>query len=1131
MVWLTVFIVVPIYVLGLFSLAWWSDRRPARRSPRMRAAVTGLSIAVCIGPWSYFSSIGAAARNGLGFMLIYLGAVLAVLLFFPVMRRIAEIVKRENIVSVADFLSARYGKSRPVGVLSALLALFCSIPFLAQQLRGLALAWSSMQGGGDSGTVMFVLAAVLASFVMLFAIRRTTLTEHNRGLVRVVAAESILQLGVLVLVAGLGAAAVLRLHPGWEWTAHLGAMEQMPPVIALATNPLIGIAVLLCGPRLFYIAFVQSEEVSDLVHGRFVLAFYLVASCVVVVPIALAGLMLYGVNGGVLYVVRLSHYLGGGTLSALAFLGAFSCSAAPLTIEAAALAIIVSNELVLPVLSYIRRRGDVGTDVERLIVLVRAAAVCVLLALAWVYADNIRDGTPLGTLGLVNASGVAQFLPALLGGLYWRRGHAMGAIAGLVGGFAVWFLTIDAPQVLHSFEPAGGLFNLVNPAAIRPLLQPIWISLFFNTVLYVAGSLLARPRLIDRVQASNFVDGRVQTGTGNRDEERHGTVGGLKSLVAQFLGRSAAAKVFAELDRGAPAGLSDRDGVSARLAVAAERVLAGAVGATMARQVIGWYLSKDRLDNADIIRFLDDAAEAVQFNRELLQATLDHVEQGIYVVDRRGKMIAWNRRYIEHFHFPPGFVHIGQPVGEAIRASFVATGQGEAEIKAHVNLRLAHIRHGIAVEFERTDRDGRILKISGSPMPDDRYVTTYTDITELRRSALALQQVNEQLEHRVDERTRALTAANAQLAEAKAVAERATHSQARFLAAASHDLLQPLQAARLFIGTILEDPKSIAAESRELLRHADLSIESADRLLAALLNLSRLEVGGIRPGVQPVAVKDLLTGLAREFDRTAAEKGLKLRIVPSRAWVLSDSDLLRSVLQNLIGNAVRYTQSGSVLVGCRRDGGALRFEVRDSGPGIPEGALDTIFKEFQRLPAGAAAGQGVGLGLSIAERICKLLGHHLTVRSRLGEGSVFSVTVPRAAAPAARTVAASRGRFRPGLRILCVENELAVLRSLEGLLVKFGAQVSTATSLTEALALDGSWDILLADYQLGPDGNGLEVIQAIGGRAGMAALLTANATEALIEEAADLNIEMIKKPVSPAFLRGFLARADRMALS
>ena len=1112
------------YVLGFFALAWWSERSLSTELPRMGPLVCGLSMAVYTSSSIYFSVIGTSARTGTASLMPYLGPVLVFAFLFPLVLRIAKIVKRENIVSIADFLSSRYGKSRSLATLVATLAVIASIPFLAQQLRGMSMALSAVTQVQNSGLVALALTLVLAGFVILFGARHPTLTEHNRGLMRVVALESLLKLLMLATVAVVSIAILASSFGDTGLPARLAAFVKPPRLDgASAITILAGAAGILCAPRQFYTSFVQLEKISDLKKGRWILLAYLVAVTLLVIPIAMAGTAMFQGQGADMYVLKISRQFGGPWLAIPVLLGAFSAIAAPIMVETLALSGMISNELILPVFARTRQE-QAGVNIGNAVVNFRRATICALLLLVWLYATLMKPGVSLGSMGFATTIGILQFLPILIGGLYWRRGHAAGAIAGLCGGFFVWFFVYAAPQFLGDF----GAANLLGIARPRGGTSNVLVSLAVNISLYVIVSLAVKPRLIDRLQASAFIDPPSDASLPDRKLELRGTVRDLKALVEQFLGREAATRAFENMEKSGAAPLKDKDSLDFAVVRAVERILAGAIGASLARRVIGWQLANSRWEATDILRVLDDAAEAVQFNRELLQTTLDHVGQGICVFDRSGRLTAWNRRYVDLLGFAPGFISLNQPISEIMRLG--PTRQTPEEIEAQINMWLTQIRLGIPHDSERKIPGGPILKIIGSPMPGGRYVVSYTDVTELRQTASDLRLANERLEDHVRERTSALTIANAHLAEAMAKAESSTRSQSRFLAAASHDLVQPLQAARLFIGTVLEDRPREDLEMCERLRHADLSIESADRLLRALLNLSRLEVGGIKPDVQAVNARELLDGLLREFERVAAERGLTLRaMVSPDVWVLSDPDLLRSVLQNLIGNAIRYTRKGGVIVACRRDVNGVRFEVRDSGPGIPEDALVAIFKEFVRLPDSLSAGPGAGLGLSIAERICKLLGHPLTVRSRVGQGSTFSVSVPRAAGRTATQEVAATGTLPRGLEVLYVDNEDSVLQGMKALLTKFGAHVSTATCMQEALELNGSWDILLADYHLEQDGNGLDLLEAMQNRARVLALITANPDEAMIERAADLNIEIIRKPVSPLFLRTFLARSVHAA--
>ncbi|MEI9963430.1 MAG: PAS-domain containing protein [Caulobacteraceae bacterium] len=552
------------------------------------------------------------------------------------------------------------------------------------------------------------------------------------------------------------------------------------------------------------------------------------------------------------------------------------------------------------------------------------------MILAYLYFLTLRPDARLGQLGFISVAASAQLVPSLVGAVFWRRGHARGAIWGLVTGMTVWLTVIVAPEYLdYDVLPAMQALHWRVSFEVGVLL-----SLGLNTVVYVALSMLAKPGLTDRIQALAFMN-LERPLVPAAQAPLFGTLGDLRVLLEQFLGREDGHRAFVALNRERRRKGKDSDPVDPQTARAVERMLAGAIGASSARGVISLTLAHAGRDPADVSEILDQAAQAVHFRRELLHATLESLDQGIVVVDRELRLVAWNNRYLSLFELAPAMVFIGQSFEEIVRHSAANGGEAASEIERIVKDRLDPIVRREAQMRERDWPNGLTLKIVGAPIANGDYVISFTDVSELKSAARALAQANDQLEQRVAARTSELTAANAELAEAKAQAERMTNSQARFVAAASHDLLQPLHAARLFLGAANED---LAAwpEIRDLLAKADLSIDAADRMLRALLNLSRLEVHGVQPEFKAVDITLVLDALRREFEPTARERRLRFRVLAGKSWVRSDPDLLRSVLQNLIGNAVRYTPTGgTVLVCCRHAGDDLRIEIRDSGPASP----------------------------------------------------------------------------------------------------------------------------------------------------------------------------------------------------
>jgi signal transduction histidine kinase/CheY-like chemotaxis protein len=418
-------------------------------------------------------------------------------------------------------------------------------------------------------------------------------------------------------------------------------------------------------------------------------------------------------------------------------------------------------------------------------------------------------------------------------------------------------------------------------------------------------------------------------------------------------------------------------------------------------------------------------------------------------------------------------------------------------------------------------------------------VTTFTDITPSVEAAEALERANESLERRVRERTTELTRLNAELARAKANADEANISKTRFLAAASHDILQPLNAARLYVTSLVERQGS--GEDARLVANVDASLDAVEEIFGALLDISRLDTGAMKPEIVAFRIDELMRQLEVEFAPLAREKDLQLVFVLSSATVRSDRRLLRRLLQNLVSNAIKYTPSGRVLVGCRRRRNRLRIDVYDTGLGIPKSQTKAIFREFHRLTQGAKVARGLGLGLSIVERIGRVLDHKIDLQSRVGEGSRFSVEMPLSSAAASVRLATPPLRVDPGqlegMAVLCVDNDSQILDGMETLLGGWGCRVLNATNLASASAAIAEAKIglsgVLVDYHL-DDGNGIDAIVELRRRFGAdlpAILITADRSPRVRDEARARDVPMLNKPIKPAALRALLAqwRIQRVA--
>jgi signal transduction histidine kinase len=611
-------------------------------------------------------------------------------------------------------------------------------------------------------------------------------------------------------------------------------------------------------------------------------------------------------------------------------------------------------------------------------------------------------------------------------------------------------------------------------------------------------------------------------------------VADLRTIAERIVGERSSQRAFDEYAerRGKP--LQAGEAADRALIQYTERLLAAAVGAASARRILMGALSGSGLDIAEAMALMDEASQELRFNRELLSTTLENVSQGISVIDATMRVVAWNRRYLELFDYPDGMVYVGVPVADLIRWNAEHGDCGPGEVEAHVAKRIGHMHAGSPHVFQRIRPDGSVIEMRGRALPGGGYVTTYTDVTAYKHAEQALIEANENLEQRVDQRTAELSEALNSAARARRDAEMANASKTRFLAAASHDLLQPLNAARLFTAALRQHP-GLDDEASLLAERIDASFRAAEDLLDALLDTSRLDAGSYRADISNVALSDLFESLTAQFAVLSQQRGLRLCVVPTKLAVRSDPQLLRRILQNFISNALRYTREGGILLGARRVGTDVRIEVWDTGPGIAEEQRARIFGEFQRLDRPSPWGEkGLGLGLSICERIAGILDHKLELVSREGKGSRFAVRVPRAesAIPRRRANVHPVSNEQLPLTVLCLDNDLSILDGMRALLQRWGVDCRTAIDVAQAEQelRRGGIDLILADYHLTDDLDGLQALNELRDVIGdlpPIAMITADGSSELKQRARALGYPILHKPVRPAALRALLSALVR----
>lgn len=1096
--------VATVYLAVLFWLAAWRDRTTGAGwlgSSRAAGWVYGLSLAVYCTSWTFFGGVGTAASGGLEYLPIYLGPILLFTLGFGLVRRILAQSRAQHSTSIADFLSARYGKSAWVAAIVTIIATLGSLPYMALQLQSLGMALI-MIGGEQVGVLarnelVGAVAALMALFAVLFGSRRADRAGDNAGLVLTIAVEAVVKLFALFAVAGLALVLFVdepaRLPPPLFDAAQIDARFMVLTLLA-------GCAAL-CLPRQFHMTFVEATVDRPTPAMRWVFPAYLVLTSLVIVPIVLAGLAFLP-PGTEADTIVLALPLAGGHegLALLVFLGGFSAATGMIVVASVALSTMITNDLIAPLAfrKALTGNADRAGLADRLL-MIRRFVICVLLLLAYLFYRGFGAVTNLAGLGTLAFAAAAQFAPGLVLGMASRSGNRGGMIAGLLAGFASWLVLLIVPA--FTGEPP-----LVR---IHPdiLVSGVLVSLGANLAAYWLGSALFRPQLRDAVQAAAFVGASVAAGGAVQASSKR--VADIRLLLTQFVGRRRAEAAISAM----PYRYRDGETVDAALLAMAERMIAGVIGSSSARMLMGSWAEGGAVPLAEVVAMFDETGRRLGFSADLLQIAIENIDQGVALVDAEMNLVAWNRRYQAMFDLPDDLVNVGTPIADLIRYNMRKSAIDEREIAEQVARRLDHMRAGREHRMEREQHDGRIMRIVGNPAPGGGYVTSYTDITADRLAEQAL-------EDKVAERT-------GQLSEANAALERATRSKTRFLAAASHDLIQPLNAARLFASALGEEVRAQPSLAR-LVRDLDGSIASADRLIRALLDISKLDGGGIEPRLEPLALGELLDEMVREFGLQARAKGISLRHVETSVWVESDRALLSSVVRNLVSNAVRYTEAGKVLVGVRRAGEDIEIRVHDTGPGIAPADRERIFDEFQR-----AAGdrEGLGLGLAIVRRTARLLGLPVRLRSEPGRGSLFAVRLP-VLRRGGRPVPVRRPLPHSALghaRVLVVDNDPAALAATLALMSRWGLDPVGGAGLAEALdCCPNAPAMIIMDYRLDGQERGDATYRALcqaWQASPPAILLTAEAGEETEEAARRMNAHRLLKPPAPAALRALVADA------
>ncbi|RTL52586.1 MAG: hybrid sensor histidine kinase/response regulator [Bradyrhizobiaceae bacterium] len=1147
------------YIGLLFVIVFYGDRLTQSQRARAGILIYPLSLAIYCTSWTFFGSVGNATRTSIEFLAIYVGPIIMIVFGKPLIMRVINLAKSQNITSIADFVAARYGKSQAVAATAAMIAIIGSVPYIALQLKAIAASLETIltDGPGISkipfvGDAAVFVTLALAIFAVLFGTRQTDATEHQHGLMLAVATESIVKLFAF-LVAGVFVTFVMfnprdLIDQAMKTPEAIRAIDTAPSIGNFVAMTLLSFFAILLLPRQFHVSVVENSNEAEVARARWLFPLYLVAINLFVIPIALAGLVTFpfGAVDSDMYVLALPIDADNTIISVIVFVGGLSAATAMVIVECVALAIMVSNDIVVPLV--LQRGRTLQHDARNFggfLLKVRRIAIFSIMAMAYLYYQALAT-THLAAIGLLSFAAIAQLAPAFFGALIWRRATARGAMGGMLVGFAVWAYTLFLPS-FADIDPLGTAWLQEGPfgiAALRPqnlfgsqmapLIHGVLWSLSLNLLTYVVMSLWRQPTSIERLQADLFVPSDLApiSPGGFRRWRTTVTVQDLLTAVSQYLGSERANKEFADFAKNNRIDLNPSASADFQLLSHAEHLIASSIGAASSRLVMSLLLRKRAVSAKAALKLLDDAHAALHFNREILQTALDHVRQGIAVFNPELQLICSNRQFGEMLDLPAHISQIGIPLGEILEFLGQRGNDGAEIDEKWLKQRLAAYTSEGEPFLERLPERNMVLEVRPNTMPGGGLVITFSDITPSFEAAEELERANVTLEKRVRERTEQLTRLNTELAQAKATAEDANISKTRFLAAASHDILQPLNAARLYVTSLVE--RQNGGENARLVANIDDSLEAIEEILGALLDISRLDAGAMTPSISSFRMNDLMRSLQVEFTPMAREKQIDLRFVPSTLAVKSDRVLLRRLLQNLISNAIKYTPKGKVLVGCRARGKFLQISIHDTGLGIPQHKRGEIFKEFHRLDQGARIARGLGLGLSIVERIARVLDHSIAIDANRSGGSHFSLTLPiaKGVTQVAALTAANISAKMPmsGTTIVCIENDPAILDGMKTLLMGWDAKVIAA--LEPSIAIEAIANAeeritgILVDYHL-DRGNGIGAIRDIRHRFGAnipAILITADRSPHVREAARAFGITVLNKPVKPATLRALLSQ-------
>lgn len=662
------------YLGLLFAIAYFGEKRAAQgRSLTNNPYIYTLSIAVYCTSWTFYGSVGRAAKTGLDFLPIYLGPTLVFVLWSFVLIKIIRICKVHRITSIADFISSRYGKNFALGSLVTIIAVIGTTPYISLQLKSIATSFNLLVGFQTTDSPVYVnpfgidttlvVAIVLALFAILFGTRHIEASEHHEGLVAAIAFESLVKLFAFLAV---GFFVTFGLFSGFgdlfyqaqaHGLSHLFVVNSNGDYSQWVTLTLLSMAAILCLPRQFYMTAVENRDETHLRTAAWMFPLYLLVINIFVLPIAISGKLAFvgTASDADMFVLTVPVHYGQSELALFAFIGGLSAATSMVIVASIAVSTMVCNNLVMPLLLRwqlvnLRERSDL----TKLLLTIRRASILIVLLLGYGYFRIASESYSLVTIGLVSFAAAAQFAPAIIGGIFWKGGSSAGALTGLSLGFLVWLYTLLLPSFAQSgWLPLNfiseGLFGIamLKPYALFGLTgfdnlsHAFFWSMLFNVGGYVVVSLWSNLTAIERIQGNNFIDIYDDTlgQPGSRSWQGTVTREAVQELVGRFVGRERVQRELAPDSDSKIVPENDDGYADSEMLAKAESLLAGAIGSATARVIIGSMIKGENVTMDEVHLLLDETTQVIEYSRmlEVKSAELEETSEKLSQANKRLK--------------------------------------------------------------------------------------------------------------------------------------------------------------------------------------------------------------------------------------------------------------------------------------------------------------------------------------------------------------------------------------------------------------------------------------------------------------------------------------------------------------